>query len=146
MHPQLALIAIALQLCQGSLALQGFHRLPPKRSSAVAPEVGLIAFCAPLDSAESASGGPDPSPILPAPGAFASLFLDLFVAAARIHGAAEPDELSPFLPSPAMLRNFFSGPCDGSNAAGSKSLFVCVIVGGDMLAELCRLSTAGFPT
>ena len=82
-HPQVALIAIALQLCQGTLALQGFHRLPPNRCSAVAPEVGLIAFCAPFDQAGLASGGPAPSPVLPAPGAFASFLLDLFVAAAR---------------------------------------------------------------
>ena len=125
-HPQVALIAIALQLHQGTLALQGFRRFSPQRSSAVAPEVGLVAFCAPFDPAASASGGPALSPILPAPGAFASLLLDLFLTAARTHGAAEPDELLPFLPSLSLFCATSSrGPVTGPTLlVVSLSLFV----------------------
>ena len=141
-HPQVALLTIALQLSQGTLELQAFHRLPHRGRPAVAPEVGLVAFCAPLASV----AGDVPPPVLPAPGAFATTLIHLFFAAARIHGAAEPEDLFPFLPSPLTLRNFFSGPCDISNSAGGKSLFVCLIVGGEVLAELCRLAATGYPT
>ena len=67
-HPQAALLAIALQLCQGTLELQAFHRLQPGGHPAVAPEVGLVAFCAPLASAGPTGAEAGLPPVLPPQG------------------------------------------------------------------------------
>ena len=144
-HPQVALLAVALQLCRGQLELQAFHRLPSIGSSTVAPEVGLLAVCSPLIRAGSPPAADAPPPLLPAPGAFTSSLLHLFVAAGHTHGAAEPEDLFPVLPPPLARRSFFSEPCDVSNTAGGKSLFVCLMVGGEVVAELCRLAATGYP-